>query len=152
MRLSDEVVDGGDKEEVGCPMWKTLSGLVIGLILTAPACVCASAVLDVNSDLPASVTLDGRPVGYVPLRVAQVPGGDHRLLIRALDGRGAREFVLRVPYGASVSRTIEARFEEPPPPPAPTVVVVEPRPVIVGTIYPAPIIVGRGRHHRRHRW
>jgi len=131
-------------------MWRMITIFAVGLGLFLPAELFASAIVDVNSDLSASVSLDGKPIGYAPLRIAHVPGGRHMIRVHALHGHGTREFVLTGPYGARVQRSITACFGQLPAPSGHSVVVVETPPVVVRTVRPAPIVVLPARRHYRH--
>jgi hypothetical protein len=100
--------------------------------------------LEVVSDVPAQLFLDGRLIGPTPALIGALPPGLHKVRAVALD------------TGVAASRTFDLaveplsriQFQFVPPPPVGAVLAPPP----VGTIYVGPrVIVGRPYYYPRHR-
>ena len=128
---------------------------VLFLSVLWPDLSFAAAQVEVRSDMRAYVYLDGKAMGRAPLRLPYVPGGEHRLLVTSLDGRRSREYVVKIPFGPSAPRVIDAHLATAPVvvvrPVTQPVVVVHPPPTVI-RVAPAPVVVTPYHSHRRYRW
>ena len=135
-----------------------LSALVLSLAMLAP---CAQAsVIQARSEIPATVIMDGTPMGPAPLNISQVAPGDHELAFRSMETGAIRAYRVSMPFDATISTTVLADFtntgpvvvEAMPIVAAPPVIVAHP--VVYGCpiVRPAPVIVIERSHHRRRRY
>ncbi len=106
------------------PCWLLL------VVLGAPA----PGVLEVRSpDYGATVSIDRRPVGKVPLPPWPLPAGLHRVEVRAVGRPAWRRTVLVAP-GARVVLTVELPPAPPAPPPMAVAVDAPPAPTLRGAV------------------
>lgn len=85
----------------------------------------ASGTLELSSNLPARVYLDAEFVGYAPLVLEDVAGGQHVLRIEETSDNHARVYHLMLPKHSRLQRAIHASFSER----DPAVVVIDSPPV-----------------------
>ncbi len=76
----------------------------------------ASGTLEVGSNLPARVYLDGEFVGNSPLVLEEVAGGEHTLRLEETVSNHAQVFPLLIPSRATVTRRLRANFHGDDPP------------------------------------
>lgn len=109
--------------------------LAFGLVL--PCTASAASMIQARSEIPATVIMDGTPMGNTPLNISAVTPGDHEIAFQELGSRTMRAYRVRIPYDAQVTTTVAADFTNHGP------VVVEAMPIVAAppVIYAQPVIV-----------
>lgn len=134
--------------------------LAFGLVLPVTA---QASTIQARSEVPATVIMDGTPIGTTPINITAVAAGDHELAFQAIGTRVMRAYRVHVPYDASITTTVAADFvnqapvvvEAMPLLAAPPVmcarpVIVRPR-VVAAPVIVRPVVIGRGRGRGRGR-
>jgi hypothetical protein len=94
-------------------MNRSITVLVALVLMTG--CAGADGVVKVSSNVPADVEFDGQKVGETPITINDVKKGEHALRIASRATGEVKELKVFIPAAISVSKELEATFEEPAP-------------------------------------
>ena len=85
-------------------------GLAAAVMFTQVSAAMAAAQVQVSSNAPAHVFLDGQLMGQAPLVLARIAGGQHIVRIQRIGSPEARDYVIQSPRHGFISQAVTAEF------------------------------------------